>query len=425
MSSYIYNYLYIFISSFLLSPLLSPLLHNNNNNLSTKTTSTTTSCCHNLFVEASADFVEQFDLYEVLEVQRDSPMPEIRKSYRRLSLLWHPDKQNKNSSTFERSEADEKFRTVTRAYEVLSDVKDRKYYDHYGEHYEDMREYFEEIINKFDIPELYLLKKGMTILFEKNVQKILNKSRYTWVVTFFHANCGSCRGAVPVILQLGALASKTKTVRVGGVNCAVNMSLCRRFGIASMGQTIVIPAEQDEDEGPGMWYSVIYKGPFNAQAMLKFAQNVKGVYMQKYNSEMDLINHITVQHPTVSWKVSMFAPIEAIWLVSFTSRNCQSCKQLQRDLRNMSNDVKDVMQVVVVDCSGRNCNVPYVPFLRLLIKRQGQITPDTVDLASEDNNIHSDAIAARAVGLALKHIIGFSWKKAKEDKQTFITDDEL
>lgn len=65
------------------------------------------------------------DFYDVLGVSRDASDAEIKKAYRQLSKKYHPD-INKDAG------ADEKFKEITEAYEVLSDSQKRAAYDQYG-----------------------------------------------------------------------------------------------------------------------------------------------------------------------------------------------------------------------------------------------------------------------------------------------------
>eukprot|EP00601_Ochromonadales_sp_CCMP2298_P016721 CAMPEP_0173239954 /NCGR_PEP_ID=MMETSP1142-20121109/13499_1 /TAXON_ID=483371 /ORGANISM="non described non described, Strain CCMP2298" /LENGTH=62 /DNA_ID=CAMNT_0014171025 /DNA_START=113 /DNA_END=298 /DNA_ORIENTATION=- len=60
------------------------------------------------------------DYYEVLELSRSASKDEIRKSYRKLAIRWHPDKNPENAE-----EAGEKFKVIAEAYEVLSDESKR------------------------------------------------------------------------------------------------------------------------------------------------------------------------------------------------------------------------------------------------------------------------------------------------------------
>lgn len=66
------------------------------------------------------------DYYQILGVSKGAADDEIKKAYRKLALKYHPDK-NKSAG------AEEKFKEVAEAYEVLSDKKKRDIYDKYGE----------------------------------------------------------------------------------------------------------------------------------------------------------------------------------------------------------------------------------------------------------------------------------------------------
>lgn len=61
--------------------------------------------------------------YELLNVSMDASPDDIKSSYRKLAMKWHPDRNNNNP------EAEEKFKEVQKAYEVLSDQYKRKEYD--------------------------------------------------------------------------------------------------------------------------------------------------------------------------------------------------------------------------------------------------------------------------------------------------------
>jgi molecular chaperone DnaJ len=70
--------------------------------------------------------VSKRDYYEVLLVERMSSSEEIKKSYRKLAVKYHPDK-NPGDKT-----AEEKFKELGEAYEILSDPQKRAIYDQHG-----------------------------------------------------------------------------------------------------------------------------------------------------------------------------------------------------------------------------------------------------------------------------------------------------
>ena len=68
----------------------------------------------------------QRDYYEVLGVDRDASVTEIKKAYRVLAMKYHPDRNPGDPA------AEEKFKEATEAYEVLADREKREIYDRYG-----------------------------------------------------------------------------------------------------------------------------------------------------------------------------------------------------------------------------------------------------------------------------------------------------
>src|SRR6202000_3139825 len=66
------------------------------------------------------------DYYEVLGVPKSASAEEIKKSYRKVAMQFHPDRNPGDKA------AEEKFKEAAEAYEVLSDADKRAQYDRYG-----------------------------------------------------------------------------------------------------------------------------------------------------------------------------------------------------------------------------------------------------------------------------------------------------
>lgn len=66
--------------------------------------------------------------YDILELEKDANENEIKKAYKRMAIKWHPDKNPDN-----KMEAEQKFKEISEAYQVLSDPQKKEIYDQYGE----------------------------------------------------------------------------------------------------------------------------------------------------------------------------------------------------------------------------------------------------------------------------------------------------
>ncbi len=74
------------------------------------------------------------DYYKILGIDKNATADEIKKAYRKLALKYHPDKNPNNKA------AEEKFKEINEANEVLSDTEKKKKYDELGENWNQYRQ---------------------------------------------------------------------------------------------------------------------------------------------------------------------------------------------------------------------------------------------------------------------------------------------
>ncbi len=70
------------------------------------------------------------DYYAVLGVGKTASAEEIKKAFRKLAVKYHPDRNPNDKS------AEERFKEISEAYEVLSDSEKRQKYDQFGQYWQ-------------------------------------------------------------------------------------------------------------------------------------------------------------------------------------------------------------------------------------------------------------------------------------------------
>jgi len=88
------------------------------------------------------------DYYNILGVDKTASAAEIKKSYRKLALKYHPDKTQGNKTL------EDKFKKISEAYAVLSDPKKKNQYDTYGSADFQQRFSQEDIFRNFDLGDI-------------------------------------------------------------------------------------------------------------------------------------------------------------------------------------------------------------------------------------------------------------------------------
>jgi len=71
------------------------------------------------------------DYYEVLGVDKNASEDDIKKAFKKAAMKYHPDRFA-NASDAEKKDAEEKFKEINEAYQVLSDAQKKQQYDQFG-----------------------------------------------------------------------------------------------------------------------------------------------------------------------------------------------------------------------------------------------------------------------------------------------------
>ena len=88
------------------------------------------------------------EYYEILGLSKGASAQEVKKSYRKLALKYHPDKNSGDKA------AEEKFKEISEAYAVLSDPEKKKQYDTYGSADFHQRYSQEDIFRDFNMDDI-------------------------------------------------------------------------------------------------------------------------------------------------------------------------------------------------------------------------------------------------------------------------------
>jgi molecular chaperone DnaJ len=107
----------------------------------------------------------QRDYYEILGVKKTASTDEIKQAYRQLALKYHPDRVVES----EKKQAEERFKEISEAYAVLSDVNKRNLYDQYGHAGIDQKYTTEDIFRGADFGSIFedLSSFGAGSIFEE------------------------------------------------------------------------------------------------------------------------------------------------------------------------------------------------------------------------------------------------------------------
>ncbi|XP_046405256.1 dnaJ homolog subfamily C member 25 homolog isoform X2 [Ischnura elegans] len=149
--------------------------------------------------------------YGVLEVERDAPKGEISKSYRRLAKKFHPDMHRGVEA---KKEAEEKFKLIATAYEILKDEESRADYDYMLDNPEKIYSHYYRYYRRHVTPKVDVrIVVAVTITIISAVQYFSASQRYNSAITYLSTVPKYRLKALDMAKKLGKFDTSKKSRR--------------------------------------------------------------------------------------------------------------------------------------------------------------------------------------------------------------------
>ena len=188
------------------------------------------------------------DLYGALGLERGAGAGDIKKAYRSLSLIYHPDKQ-RNVDDVEKAKAGERFVEIQKAYAVLSDEESKRVYDlqiyldesetqtnqgagFRGRGTWDSGSTQEGLRQQSGFQEAELIASETALLNEKNIEKLVFRSQKTWLIQIYDDAIDSCHRAGPIWEQASRMTNGV--ANFGRVNTLTSPRLVQLLGSSGL-----------------------------------------------------------------------------------------------------------------------------------------------------------------------------------------------
>lgn len=251
------------------------------------------------------------DPYEVLQLKKsDNPGPaEIKKAYRRLSLMYHPDKSTD-------PEAKQKMEAISAAFEQIGDPDKKMIFDEFGTeekyyskwHYEQAQRLKGKSVTK---KGFYTKSEEVTTLTSSNFWTFVQSPPV--LVNFYASWCTHCQDMVGEYKKTGILLEDV--AKVGAVNCEAEVALCNRYGVQGYPTLMLFTKGDVETYGHG-------------------AHTADAIYGWVKQS---LQNNVI----TLTSKNAELANNGSLWIVDFSAGAwCGPCTALKPSLRRLSAELE-------------------------------------------------------------------------------------
>ncbi|XP_011266747.2 dnaJ homolog subfamily C member 10 [Camponotus floridanus] len=231
------------------------------------------------------------DYYEILGINRSADQDEIRKAFKKLAIIYHPDKNNDDPN------AHDKFVRLTTAYEVLKDNNLRKKYDLYGEdglNNSNKKQTYHSWTSPYYYENSFMYEDDQYVinLEESDYFENIMNSDSSWFVNFYSPMCSHCHYLAPTWKEIAKLLNGI--MKIAAVNCEYNRQLCHREGVRAYPTLICYGKRSQHGEH--------YTEEKSQEAIMRFALDRLNIHISEINKmqwELFLNHEIITQRPVL------------------------------------------------------------------------------------------------------------------------------
>jgi len=282
--------------------------------------------------------------YEVLGVPVSATRSEIKKAYRHLSLMLHPDKIKDPKL---KETANGVFMDIVAAYEVLGNEDKRQAFDDLGDADGAKKETFNTYweYQKFGNKKTkenndFFTGHPLIVNLHSSYWDRRVTGSSVWLVDFYAPWCGHCVTMVPDFKQIATKLESHETLQVGAVNCEKDKKFCQEVGVTGY-PTLALFSSSDT----GLV-------EFYPRGQAKTPPLVEKWARQKAEEWRWLLEAGPPAHLTQATYEQQVQRVEDPWIVIFLqNKKSREGKEAMMHVLSLAAEVRGLVRVGVVDCA--------------------------------------------------------------------------
>jgi len=280
--------------------------------------------------------------YETLELTAaaSASTADIKKAYRKLSIMFHPDK---NPGTEEQAMALLAFKDISAAYELLSDPQKRAMFDDIGsgeahEQFHSQEAY--EKYGKANQDNFYQGHKHITPLTETLWERRVGTGDEVWLVEFYAPWCSACQNLLPTYKAIADDLADDASIEVGAVNCVTQPTICGDWFAISAYPTLIACNDKHGTRQE-------YHGPKDQASVTTWIRAVAKEWRWLFATS----NIVDIRNET-QFRQQVLNSTQ-FWVIAYMDGvDCSACKTAKTNAMRLSASLRGYpdVQVGVVDC---------------------------------------------------------------------------